>query len=313
MRYLFILIPIFFLATGCSSSKGKKDYVFSNADGKAKYLQSYNNTIQKLWGIPFEEIDVKTTFGIAHVIVSGPTSGEPVILFHGMDASSSMWFPNVGALSKDYRVYGIDFPLEAGKSVASQNRLSNNQIVQFYNEVFTHFKMKNINLMGASRGGWMAANLAIQQRNRVKKLVLLSPAQTFRGMKQPLKVLTAVKLKIKPNRKRLARFFDTFSLYPDKIDDAYKEQFYLANKYGDSKPRYIKMLKFSKKELNSLQIPVLVLVGDHDIVNDEKTLVRAQQLIPKAQTMLIRNAGHFLSIDQSAIVNARIVDFLNQK
>jgi len=312
MRYFFILFSILFLS-GCSSSKIKKDYVFPNADGKAKYIQSYNNAFQKLWGVPFEEIDVRTSFGMAHVIVSGPISGEPIVLFHGMDASSSMWFPNVAALSKDFRVYAIDFPLEAGKSVASQNQLSNNQIVQYYNEVFVHFKMNNIHLMGASRGGWMAANLAIQPQNKIKSLILLSPAQTFRGMKQPLKVLTAVKLKIIPNRKRLSRFFDTFSFYPDKIDDAYKEQFFLANKYGASKPRYTNMLKFSKKELNSLHIPVLVLVGDHDIVNDEKTLRSAQQLIPNVQTMLIKDAGHFLSIDQSAIVNKRIVDFLNQK
>jgi len=312
MRYLSLLFAILFLATGCSATKKSLDYVFPSAEGKAAYLQSYNQTLS-LIDIPLEEVDVQTNYGIAHVIVSGPKSGEPVILFHGMDASSTMWFPNIKELSRQYRVYAIDFPLEAGKSVACGNKLTNKQIAIFYNEVFDYFKLKDINLVGASRGGWMATYLALQPRNKIKKIVLLSPAQTFGGLKKPFKVLTAVTLKLFPSQKKLDLFFNAFSVYPNQIDNAYKQQFYLANTNAKSRPRFINMLRFSKKELNSLKIPVLVLIGDHDIVNGLKSLERVPKLIPDAEFALIKNAGHFLSIDQAEIINTKIVDFLNKK
>lgn len=312
MRYILILFTLLLLTTSCSTYKKSQDYVFPTADGKAKYIQSYDTAL-KLWGKDVEEIDVPTHFGQAHVVMKGPKSGEPVILFHGMDASSTMWFPNVGEISKTYRVYAIDFPLEAGKSVAVGNKMSNTQILIFYNEIFDYLKLEHVNLIGASRGGWMAAYLALKPYNKVKKLVLLSPAQTFRGLKHPFKVFSAIKLKVMPTHKRLNKFFNNFSVYPDKIEQAYKDQFYLANVYAASKPRFINMQQFSKKELRTLKIPVLLLVGDHDIVNDAKTIENAKEVIPQIQAELLPNAGHFISIDQAETVNRKIIDFLNQK
>jgi len=312
MHRLLSLLSILILSASCSSTKVRDDYVFYSKTGKARYIYSYNQTLQ-LYGVPVEETDVATTCGTAHVVMCGPKDGQPLVLFHGMDASSTMWFPNIKALSRSNRVYAIDFPLEAGKSVACQNKLSNNDINIFYNEIFDHFQMKDIAVMGASRGGWMATYVALHSGNKIGKIVLLSPAQTFGGLRQPGKVLTAVTLKLFPSKKRLNHFFDSFSLYPDKISHLYKEQFYLANVVGKSKPRYINMQRFSDAELRSLKIPILVLIGDHDVVNNEKAIKKAHEVIPGVETALIKNAGHFLSIDQSEIVNQKIVDFLNKK
>ncbi|TDE27252.1 alpha/beta hydrolase [Flavobacterium ranwuense] len=311
MRNLPLLLIFILLSSGCSSYKVSEDYVFPSKKDKALYIKSYNQTL-KLWDIPFEETDVMTSYGMAHIIISGPKNGEPVILFHGTDASSSMWFPNIKEFSKRYRVYGIDFPLEAGKSVTNCIKLSNKETADFYNEIFEHFQMKNINLVGVSRGGWMATYLAVQPDNKIKKIVLLSPAQTFGGIENIWKVLTALNLKLFPSPKSLMKFFNAFSYYPDKIDSIFKEQLYLAYKYGNSKPRLLNMVRFSDKDLRSLKIPVLVLVGDHDIVNSEKIFVKAHKLIPNVETAVIRDAGHFLSIDQSEIINKKVVEFLNK-
>jgi pimeloyl-ACP methyl ester carboxylesterase len=312
MRYLAFLLSVLLLSSGCASVKKKEYQLFCEPNEKSDYFRAYDATLS-LWNTPYEQHDVITSYGNAHVIISGPESGEPIVLFHGMDASATMWYPNAKALSKNYRVYAIDFPLEAGKSVACRSGLTDKQIVTFYNEIFDHFKLNHITLIGASRGGWMATNIALLSGKRIKKLVLLSPAQTIGGMKSPFKVLSAVKLKLMPNRKRLAHFFDTFSTHPEKISDHYKEQFYLANLYSDSKPQYIEMVRFSQKKLRTLDIPVLILAGDHDIVNDQKQLDGARDLFRNVETLMVQDAGHFLSIDQSAIVNQKILDFLDDK
>ncbi|QKJ64041.1 alpha/beta fold hydrolase [Flavobacterium sp. M31R6] len=311
MRNFIFLSFNIFLLVGCSSFKIVPDYVFDSLHKKELYIKSYDETL-KLWDVPFEELDVATNYGSAHIIVSGPKTGEPLILFHGTDASSTMWYPNVKEFSATYRVYAIDFPLEAGKSVSNSIKLTNKQAALFYNEIFKHFKMENINLLGVSRGGWMATYLAIQPNNTIKKIILLSPAQTFGGVANLGKVLTGINLKMFPSPKSTDRFFNAFSYYPDGISSVFKNQLYLAYKYGNSKPRLLNMMPFSKKELKSLKIPVLILIGDHDIVNNEKTLTKAHKFIPNVETAVIKNAGHFMSIDQSENTNKKVVEFLNK-
>lgn len=311
MRNFNFLSLILFLVLGCSGFKIVPDYVFDSLDKKELYLKSYDATL-KLWDIPFEETDISTNYGVAHIIISGPRTGEPLVLLHGTDASSTMWYPNIKEFSKKYRVYAIDFPLEAGKSISNCIKLNNKQAAVFYNAIFNHFKMENINLLGVSRGGWMVTYLALQPNNLIKKIILLSPAQTFGGVKNLGKVLTGINLKMFPSTKSTNKFFDAFSFYPDNISPIFKNQLYLAYKYGNSKPRLLNMLPFSKKELKSLKIPVMVLIGDHDIVNSEKIFVKVHACIPNAETAVIKNAGHFMSIDQSEIINKKVVEFLNK-
>ena len=311
MRNFTFISIIIFLLVGCSGFKIVPDYVFDSLHKKELYIKSYDETL-KLWDVPFEETDVVTNYGIAHIIISGPKTGEPLVLFHGTDASSTMWYPNVKEFSKKYRVYAIDFPLEAGKSVSNCIKLTNKQSAIFYNEIFKHFEMENINLLGVSRGGWMATYLALQPENKIKKIILLSPAQTFGGVENLGKVLTGINLKMFPSPKSTDRFFNAFSYYPDSISPIFKNQLYLAYKYGNSKPRLLNMLPFSKKELRSLKIPVLILIGDHDIVNNEKIFVKAHKFIPNVETEVLQNSGHFLSIDQFEITNKKVVEFLNK-
>jgi pimeloyl-ACP methyl ester carboxylesterase len=311
MRNFSFLSLTIFLFLGCSSFKIVPDYVFSSINKKELYIKSYDETL-KLWDVPFEETDVVTNYGIAHVIISGPKTGEPLVLFHGTDASSTMWYPNIKELSATHRVYAIDFPLEAGKSVSNCIKLTNKQAAVFYNAVFKHFQMKNINLLGVSRGGWMVTYLALQPNNDIKKIILLSPAQTFGGVANLGKVLTGINLKMFPSPKSTDKFFNAFSYSPEKVNSVFKNQLYLAYKYGNSKPRLLNMMPFSKKELKSLKIPVLVLIGDHDIVNDKKIFTKVHKFIPNAETSVIENAGHFMSIDQPEIINKRVVEFLNK-
>ena len=97
----------------------------------------------------------------------------------------------------------------------------------------------------------------------------------------------------------------------EKIDTLYKQQFYLANKFAKSNSSMLQMTPFSKEDLKNLNIPVLVLVGDHDVINSEDSLEKAKELLPKSKAEEIKNAGHFLTIDQAKLVNKKIMDFLN--
>ena len=194
---LFIVIVALF---ACGEDKPKQtkaiekqyleevnDSINETQDDSLSYAQAYDIALL-LWKTPFEEKDVKTSFGNAHVIVCGPTNGEPLILLHGMNASSTMWYPNIKSLSKQYRIYAIDFLLEPGKSICLEEISSTDQIVSWYYEIFDALQLKKINLLGASRGGWLALNIALHSQSRINKIALLSPAQAFTWIKPIPKV-----------------------------------------------------------------------------------------------------------------------------
>jgi pimeloyl-ACP methyl ester carboxylesterase len=311
-KFLF-LFAVFTILTGCSTAKSKKidDYVFSRKKDKNEYINSYDKALQ-LWKVPFEEQYVPTKFGKAHIIVSGPKGAKALILLHGMDASSTMWYPNMESLSKNHRVYAIDFLMEAGKSESPKSVLSKEEIISWYTEIFDYYQLKNYEVVGASRGGWIGTLLAIQENSKMDKLVLLSPAQTFEGIDQINKASSAFFLKLFPNKKKLQKTLEAFAYYPDKINPVYKNQFYLSNKYAKSNTSLLKMHPFSEEDLKKIKIPVLVLIGDHDVINSKKSLVRANEFISNAKTETIKNAGHFLSVDQAEEVDKEIIAFLNK-
>lgn len=308
---LLFKLALIFLFVGCASTKKAKfdDYVFKTNNEKQAYINSYNKAL-KLWDIPYSEENIKTTYGTAHVIIAGSKNEKAIVLLHGMDASSTMWYPNIKPLAKNHRIYAVDFLMEAGKSTLSAKSLSSEEIAILYNEIFDHYKLKNFDIIGASRGGWIATLLATQKGNSIDKVVLLSPAQTFKFIDKVGKTTSALMLKLFPSEKKFEKTLETFSTHPEKISPVYKRQFYLANKYAKSNSSMLKMHPFSDDELKSITSPVLVLIGDHDVINSEESLQRAQKYLPNSKTEIIKDAGHFLSIDQSQSVNNAIINFL---
>lgn len=313
MQKLFSIFFLALLLTGCRASKADRidDYVFKTKSDKAEYSKSYNKAL-KLWKIPFKEEDIITSYGVAHIITAGPKNAEPLVLLHGMDASSTMWYPNIETLAKNHRIYAIDFLMEPGKSVSCGETLNKTEVITWYNEIFDHYNLKKFKVVGASRGGWVGTLLATQENSRITKLALLSPAQTFETIDSKRKAMPALMLKLFPNEKKLNRTLNAFSYYPEKIDTLYKQQFYLANKFAKSNTSMLQMTPFSKDDLKNLNIPVLVLIGDHDVINSKDSLKKAKEFLPKSQAEEVENAGHFLTIDQSKVVNKKIIDFLSK-
>jgi pimeloyl-ACP methyl ester carboxylesterase len=274
------------------------------------YYKAYDSALT-LWKVPFHELNVKTSYGNAHVIVSGRKNAEPLVLLHGMNSSSTMWYPNIQAFSKNYRVYAIDYLLEPGKSEMNREVKDMGDVMNWYNEIFDQLKLEKFSLIGASKGGWMSIYIALQQQSRIKSIVLLSPPQTFRWIQPGTKIVSNINYSILPVRNQLQNVLETLSINVNKIEKAYINQYYINTQIVENNKFILKMTPYSKKELNTLTMPVLLLIGDHDIINNEKSIEKAKTSLPHCEAAIVKNAGHFLSIDQAVTVNRMILNFLD--
>jgi len=301
----------FLLLLSCGTTEKATNYLFINKKAEQKYITAYNNTM-KLWPVPYTEKDIPTSFGSAHVIISGPANGEPLVLFHGLDASSTMWYPNIKSYAKKYRVYAVDHIIESGKSVSKDGKFTINDIVPWYNEVFDALNLKKIYLLGTSGGGWNATYYTIHSKGRVKKLVLLAPVETFTHITMKPKTLTAANFKFFPSRKHLNKMLNNFSQRAATIDPLFIDQMYLGTKNTKISTNMLRMNPFTDEEFKTLTFPVMVLIGDHDILNKPEVIDIASKVLPNVNAALIHDAGHFVSMDQQEEVDKRVMEFLQQ-
>ncbi len=323
MLYHLRGVLAFLLATATISCNGPVDqestttpveehkyaYLLDKSPDSLNYTQLYNRALN-LWKIPFEEIDCLTQYGNAHVIVTGPEDAPPLVLLHGMNASSTMWYPNIEALSENHRVYAIDFLLEVNKSAMNGDVAGTPAVMNWYNEVFTCLGLTEFEIIGASRGGWLATQFAIENPEKVQKLVLLSPAQALIWIPPSKKMLTNIMYTMRPKREDLRESLEALSNDVDKISQLYIDQYFKATTEAEVSSSLLEMTPFDDEDLAKLTMPVILLIGDNDFINNESSIEQARENIPNVNAATIKNAGHFLSIDQAEEVNSRVVEFL---
>lgn len=288
--------------------KIEPEYITNPTPERKEYFDAYNKTLQD-WGVPYEELYINTSKGIAHVVTSGPKDGVPVVLLHGMSASSTMWYPNAKALTSKYRIFAIDLIIEPGKSYKTVDLKNIDDITLWYEEVIGKLKLSSFHLIGTSRGGWLATDLALHCKS-VKSVILLSPVQTIIWMPPSSGLLKNLLNIFYPKEKRALRTLETLSNDPSKIEKDYIDQSRIALKNDTLNKFMFQMRPFSHRDLQSLKMPVLVLIGDRDLFNTKKTVRLTEKYIPEGEGEIITNSGHFLSIDQTEEVNQKMLDFL---
>jgi pimeloyl-ACP methyl ester carboxylesterase len=241
-----------------------------------------------------------------------------MVLLHGYMATSTMWSLNIADFSKGHRVYAIDVMGQPSKSIPGEPIRHRADFVSWLTATLDGLHLGRVSLVGMSFGGWIALGYAVAAQERVRKLVLLSVGGfmpmarqfTLRGM---LMVLFPIRFSVNSFMHWLG--FKENPADPDTgcIGDVVDltclglKHFRMAQETARVMPTV-----FSDGELRSIQVPTLVLFGDHEVICDPAAaLARGLRLIPDCQGDLVSGPRHEMSVSHHRIVDARILDFLN--
>jgi pimeloyl-ACP methyl ester carboxylesterase len=288
----------------------EKISVFRSPEIEAEYNTIYETAL-KLWTVPYEEFYVPTRFGDTHVIASGPTDAAPLILFQPTGAGVIIWFRNIGPLSRHFRIYAVDTIAEVNKSILTRPIKSQQDFMDWIADLFSGLKIEKTDIVGNSFGGYLTLNAALYMPERVKKAVLISPAATFITMWPsfwhlfiPAHVIAP---RIGSEQMILKAYAWMWQGFP--IDDYIMQLRNITALNG--LPRHGPPTVFSDDELRQIQIPILLLIGDHEMVyKPDRVIRRATRLVPNLSAEIVPNANHNAHYTNAEAVNAKLLEFL---
>ena len=286
----------------------KKLPIFSTPENRAKYLTAYE-AMFSLWKVPYAPVEVSTKYGSTHINVSGPADGHPLVLLHAAGLSSTVWFASIAALSARHRVYAVDVIGDAGKSVADRVLGKRADYAQWLREVFDELNIESADLLGHSYGGWLTLNMAMAYPERLRKIVLLAPAASFRPLGFITKLILYLgEFKIHPPAGSMLK---SIAAKGTVLEEAFVHLMEMVTRYCSPATMYPTV--YTDEELKQIDHPALLLIGSEEkIYNPQKAIKRAQHWMPHLRAEIVSDAGHLLIMDRPDIINARILKFLNR-
>ena len=315
------------------NTKKESVYPFKSLQARDEYLSWYDRQAQENWPhLPMNEVQyIHTSFGDTFVRMGGGGDGSstttappPLVIVPGDGETSLAFSLVVESLSQHYRVFCLDHINDVGRSIPNKDHKIKcpSDLVQWLDEVLDglHLQLlvdRKVYLMGHSYGGWICTLYALVHPERLEKLVLLAPPAAVGGIPFGL-LVRAILYGLFPNRWYIQRYMYWFApdCVQDKrakciVDNMIEEQL-LARKCF--KPRkFIIPTKVSDKQWQTLSVPTLYMVGEHDVTNNsvQASVELLERLAPKMIQCIIASPGdHHLYLIRPEWTCERVVEFL---
>lgn len=260
-----------------------KKSVFKTNEVRDRFRDYYKHVLSQF---PFGQQYINTSFGQTFMLTAGQESNPPIILLHGSCSNSAFWFPEILALSNDYRVYAVDIIGEAGNSEEYRPDLNSDAFAIWMKDVLDALGLEKTTMIGNSLGGWMALKFATAYPERVSRLVLLASAG-----------LAEVRPQFISNVEQTRQVDGTVPIGADIIGehDIPKEVIDFMNIISESYNPIQHLPVYGDEHLKRLNMPVLFIDGKNDVIIDaDRSAQRLSHLVPSAEIHLLANCGHVL-------------------
>ncbi len=299
---------------GCGDDSTKADgyiSIFKSRSAENQFMAKYDS-ILRTWPVPYETEYIENEFGLTHVIKCGNKKGPVLVLMHGAGATSLMWMPNVKELSKKYYLVAIDIPGDTNKSKMKKTFENIKDGSDWLIGVINKLKIDKFSIMGLSYGSFISMNLAVHEPQRIEKLIIISPTESITKIRKEM-WFWIIKLLLFPtdsNSRECLKWYNAGK--PVVINNDYTELQILGMRYHAVKITALVHL-FSDEELQRITMPVLLLIGNKEVVTRiDEVKERSERLIKNLTFKIIADTSHTLPMDKPEIVNPIILDFLNE-
>jgi pimeloyl-ACP methyl ester carboxylesterase len=266
--------------------------------------------------------------------------GSPVLFIHGLGSSGYIeWRFNLEATAERHRVFAPDLP-GFGRTEKPRARYGVPYFTRFIDRYMEARGLRSAAIVGASLGGRIALELALDNPRRVNKLVLvnslglgLPKAHLSYGLVTIPRLGEAVMnvardaLRWAPSnliRRVAGRLSGASHDLNRTMDDAYLDdlrELYAAEGYHNAYLATVRSLVTPKalfgghhdvtKRLNELKIPVQLIWGANDPLFPVAHAARAHTMLERSKLAVIEGAGHTPQAERPEEFNRVLRRFLD--
>ena len=248
----------------------------------------------------------------------GLPQGVPVVFIHGFPFNHTMWDPQMKALPNHYRAITYDIRGH-GESAVGDGQYSIEFFVDDLLALLDHLVIEKTILCGLSMGGYIALRAYERFPDRIRALILCdtkSEADTNEARLKRSAIVRSVKTAgVGPFADDFAKLVfapQSFHTHPEAVE-AIKSAIRANSPIGISGAALALGIRTDTTAvLSRINVPTLVLVGEHDALTPPAVSEALQRQIPNAELHVIPSAGHMSNLENPAEFNRHLIEFLNR-
>jgi len=233
-------------------------------------------------------------------------AGDPLLFLHGA-GGAGRWLPFQEALARRFTVHFPSHPGHGG-SPAAEWIEHVSDLAFHYLDLLDTLGLERVHLVGASFGGWIAAEIAVMASARLSSLVLIDPVGIkvegwiypfLFGMELPQLVATvfhdpAAALAVAPRDQSM-----------DTLVELYRQGTALA-RVAWNPYLYNPLLR---RRLARIDAPTLLCWGRHDRLAPPQCADAWVKEIPGARLITFEESGHVPHLEEPDAVAAAVIAF----
>jgi pimeloyl-ACP methyl ester carboxylesterase len=240
--------------------------------------------------------------------------GPALLLLHGFLCDSRVWRHQLTGLSDEFTVVAWDAP-GAGASSDPPEPFTTAHYAQCLAAFLNSIGVDRPHVLGLSWGGILAQEFFRLFPERIRSLVL---ADTYAGWKGSLpepvykeRLATCLVDATGPPEALVAKFLP--GVFTDAAPQELRQEF--AAIVSEFHPVGFRLMSLSSAEmdtrtlLTTIDVPTLVLWGDDDRRSPMRIAEQLSAAIPRADLVIIPNAGHLSNMEQPEAFNAHVRRF----
>jgi pimeloyl-ACP methyl ester carboxylesterase len=237
--------------------------------------------------------------------------GRPLLFLHGGNGFGQEQ-PFAARLSEKRRLIAPWHP-GFGKSSLPEWLDNVDDIALLYLELLDRLKLKEVDLVGCSIGGWIAAEIATKVPERIRRLVMVAPVGIKVGPADKLDIPDIFAMPQADVQKLLFHdpakmAFDPAKMSDEQLADMFRARETLALLTWEPWMHNPKL----KRRLHRAAMPALFIRGASDGLVSDDYLQAYARLLPDARTLTIPAAGHVPQLEQPETFAAAVLEFVGE-
>jgi pimeloyl-ACP methyl ester carboxylesterase len=256
-----------------------------------------------------------TTSGNAKIYWNEAGSGDPLLLIMGLSYTSDMWHRTIPAVSAHYRTIFFD-NRGVGKSDVPPGPYPIAQMAADAAAVLDAAGVERAHILGASMGGMIAQEFALNYPKRVLSLVLGCTAcggpNSVPAAEKVLQVLMARgSMSAEEGAEAMVPFIYDPATPRPRIDEDLeirRRTYPTAAGYYAQVQGILAWSSFDR--LPQIKAPTLIIHGEHDeLVPPQNARILAER-IPGSKLVMLPHSSHIFMTDEPEAANRAMLDFL---